>query len=278
MKILIACEESQSVTLEFRKLGFEAYSCDIIDESGGYPEWHIKDDVQKVINGYIKVINAHDCIFEDWDEDFEMPICPECFKEYGECYHPGPTMDYQYEEFDGELYAKVFEWDAVIAFPPCTDLAMSGAKHFEQKRKDGRQQKSIEFFLALANAPIKHIAIENPIGVMSTYYRKPDQIVNPFDFGDPARKPTCLWLKNLPKLKSTNLGDAPLFGSSLDMGEFHTTKSGKVLPKWYNLPPSENRAKIRSKTFPGIAEAMAKQWGQYLKESQKINQNNEKDY
>lgn len=213
MKILIACEESQAVTLEFRKLGFEAYSCDILDESGGHPQWHLKGDIFKFISK---------------------------------------------------------EWDAVIAFPPCTDLAMSGAKHFEQKRKDGRQQKSIEFFLALANAPIKHIAIENPIGVMSTYYRKPDQIINPFDFGDPARKPTCLWLKNLPKLKATNLGDAPLFGSSLDMGEFHTTKSGKVLPKWYNLPPSENRAKIRSKTFPGIAEAMAKQWGQYLNESQKI--------
>ena len=213
MKILIACEESQSVTLEFRKLGFEAYSCDIIDESGGYPEWHLKGDVFEFLNN---------------------------------------------------------DWDCMIAFPPCTDLAMSGAKHFEQKRKDGRQQKSIDFFLGLSNAPIKHIAIENPIGVMSTYYRKPDQIVNPFDFGDPARKPTCLWLKNLPKLKSTNLGDAPLFNSSLDMGEFHTTKSGKVLPKWYNLPPSENRAKIRSKTFPGIAEAMAKQWGKHLKESQKI--------
>ena len=213
MKILIACEESQSVTLEFRKLGFEAYSCDIIYESGGYPEWHLKGDVFEFLNN---------------------------------------------------------GWDCMIAFPPCTDLAMSGAKHFEQKRKDGRQQKSIEFFLSLANAPIKHIAIENPIGVMSTYFRKPDQIVNPFDFGDPARKPTCLWLKNLPKLKATNLGDAPLFGSSLDMGEFHTTKSGKVLPKWYNLPPSENRAKIRSKTFPGIAEAMAKQWGKYLKEYQKI--------
>ena len=213
MNILVACEESQSVTIELRKLGFNAFSCDILDQSGGHPEWHIKEDVFEVLNN---------------------------------------------------------QWDCMIAFPPCTDLAMSGAKHFEQKRKDGRQQKSIEFFLALANAPIKHIAIENPIGVMSTYYRKPDQIINPFDFGDPARKPTCLWLKNLPKLKSINLGDAPLFGSSLDMGEFHTTKSGKVLPKWYNLPPSKNRAKIRSKTFPGIAEAMANQWGKYLNESQKI--------
>jgi len=204
MNILVACEESQLVTLQLRKLGFKAFSCDIIDQSGGHPEWHFKGNVLDILS------------------------------------------------------------------PPCTDLAMSGAKHFEQKRKDGRQQKSIEFFLALANAPIKNIAIENPIGVMSTYYRKPDQIVNPFDFGDPARKPTCLWLKNLPKLKSNNLGDAPLFGSYLDMGEFHTTKSGKVLPKWYNLPPSENRAKIRSKTFPGIAEAMAKQWGKHLKESQKL--------
>lgn len=207
MKILLACEESQAVTKEFRNMGIEAFSCDILDESGGYPEWHIKSDVLDVIN-------------------------------HG--------------------------WDCMIAFPPCTDLAMSGAKHFEHKRNDGRQQKSIEFFLALVNAPVNHIAIENPIGVMSTYYRKPDQIVNPFDFGDPARKPTCLWLKNLPKLKASNLGDAPLFGSSLDMGEFHTTKSGKVLPKWYNLPPSENRAKIRSKTFPGIAKNMAYQWGQYL--------------
>jgi hypothetical protein len=207
MKVLIACEESQAVTIEFRKLGFEAYSCDILEQSGGQLEWHIKGDVLDVLNK---------------------------------------------------------GWDCMVAFPPCTDLAMSGAKHFEQKRNDGRQQKSIEFFMQLVNAPIHFIAIENPIGVMSSFYRKPDQIINPFDFGDPAKKPTCLWLKNLPKLKSTNFGDAPLFGETLDKGEFHTTKGGKTLPKWYNLPPSENRAKIRSKTFPGIAKAMANQWGQYL--------------
>jgi hypothetical protein len=207
MKILLACEESQAVTEEFRNMGIEAYSCDILDQSGGHPEWHIKGDVLDVIN-------------------------------------------------DG--------WDCMIAFPPCTDLAMSGAKHFEQKRKDGRQQKSIEFFMTLVNAPIKYIAIENPIGVMSSFYRKPDQIINPFDFNDPARKPTCLWLKNLPKLKSINFGEAPLFGETLNKGEFHTTKGGKTLPKWYNLPPSQDRAKIRSKTFPGIAKAMATQWGNYL--------------
>jgi hypothetical protein len=207
MKILIACEESQAVTIQFRNLGFEAFSCDIQDESGGFPQWHIKGDVLEVINK---------------------------------------------------------GWDCMVAFPPCTDLAMSGAKHFEQKRKDGRQQKSIQFFMQLVNAPVTFIAIENPIGVMSSFYKKPDQIINPFDFGDAAKKPTCLWLKNLPKLKSTNLGDAPLFGQTLDKGEFHTTKGGKTLPKWYNLPPSKNRAKIRSKTFPGIALAMATQWGEYL--------------
>jgi hypothetical protein len=207
MKILLACEESQAVTEEFRNMGIEAYSCDILDQSGSHPEWHIKGDVLDVINS---------------------------------------------------------GWDCMIAFPPCTDLAMSGAKHFEQKRKDGRQQKSIEFFMTLVNAPIKYIAIENPIGVMSSFYRKPDQIINPFDFNDPARKPTCLWLKNLPKLKSINFGEAPLFGETLNKGEFHTTKGGKTLPKWYNLPPSQDRAKIRSKTFPGIAKAMATQWGNYL--------------
>jgi hypothetical protein len=233
MKVLIACEESQAVTIEFRKLGFEAFSCDILEQSGGHPEWHFKGNILDILNGMFKCKCGY--LFEYG-----------CGK-YGCC-----------------STAKLIEWDCMVAFPPCTDLAMSGAKHFEQKRNDGRQQKSIEFFLQLVNAPIPFIAIENPIGVMSSFYRKPDQIINPFDFGDPARKPTCLWLKNLPKLKSTNFGDAPLFGETLNKGEFHTTKGGKTLPKWYNLPPSENRSKIRSKTFPGIAKAMANQWGQYL--------------
>jgi hypothetical protein len=233
MRVLIACEESQAVTIEFRKLGFEAYSCDILEQSGGHPEWHFKGNILDILNGMFKCKCGY--LFEYG-----------CGK-YGCC-----------------STAKLIEWDCMVAFPPCTDLAMSGAKHFKQKRIDGRQQKSIEFFLQLVNAPIPFIAIENPIGVMSSFYRKPDQIINPFDFGDPAKKPTCLWLKNLPKLKSTNFGDAPLFGETLDKGEFHTTKGGKTLPKWYNLPPSENRAKIRSKTFPGIAKAMANQWGQYL--------------
>lgn len=202
MRVLLACEESQAVTIEFRKLGHEAFSCDLQDCSGGHPEWHYKQDVFEVIK---------------------------------------------------------MGWDMMIAFPPCTHLAMSGAKHFEQKKKDGRQQEGIDFFMALTRTDIKHWAIENPIGIMSTIYRKPDQIVNPYDFGDAARKPTCLWLNGFPKLKATSM-DAPLFGETLDKGEFHTTKSGKKLPKWYNLPPSEDRGKLRSKFFPGIARAMAAQW------------------
>jgi site-specific DNA-cytosine methylase len=120
MKILLACEESQAVTKEFRKMGLDAFSCDIQDQSGGHPEWHIKGDVLDIINQ---------------------------------------------------------GWDCMIAFPPCTHLAVSGAAWFEQKRKDGRQQEGIDFFMAIANAPIEHIAIENPIGIMSNEYKKPNQVI-----------------------------------------------------------------------------------------------------
>ena len=140
--------------------------------------------------------------------------------------------------------------------PECTHLAASGAKHFEKKRADGRQQAAIEFFMKLVNAPIPKIAIENPVGIMSSVYRKPDQIVQPFWFGDEARKSTCLWLKNLPLLKPTNM---------VSEGEKHTTKSGKVLPKWYNLPPSPDRWKKRSLTFPGFAKALAEQYDIFLR-------------
>lgn len=193
MKVLVACEESQAVCIEFRKLGHEAYSCDIQECSGGHPEWHIQDD-------------AIDVSF----------------------YH---------------------EWDMMIAFPPCTHLAVSGAKHFEQKRKDGRQQQGVDFFMALVNVSIPKIAMENPVGIMSTLYRKPDCIIQPWQFGDSFQKTTCLWLKNLPPLFPTQI---------VSSGEFITTPSGKRLPKWY----SDNKsAKNRSKTFPGIARAMAEQWG-----------------
>lgn len=203
MKILVACEESQVVTKELRKLGHEAYSCDVLSCSGGHPEWHIKKDVFEVINK---------------------------------------------------------NWDMMIAFPPCTHLAVSGARHFAQKIADGRQQQGVDFFMNLVNAPIDRIAIENPIGVMSSKYRKPDQIIQPWQFGDKAQKSTCLWLKNLKKLEPTDI---------VDKGEFieFISKKGvkKRQPKWYfdalnKAKTPQERSTLRSKTFPGIAKAMAIQW------------------
>tara|TARA_R100000951_G_C2567698_1_gene157714 strand:- start:54 stop:695 length:642 start_codon:yes stop_codon:yes gene_type:complete len=203
MKILVACEESQAVTKELRKLGHEAYSCDVLSCSGGHPEWHIKKDIFEVINK---------------------------------------------------------DWDMMIAFPPCTHLAVSGARHFAQKIADGRQQKGIDFFMNLVNAPIDRIAIENPIGIMSSKYRKPDQIIQPWQFGDKAQKSTCLWLKNLKKLEPTEI---------VDKGEFieFISKKGvkKRQPKWYfdalnKAKTPQERSTLRSKTFSGIAKAMAIQW------------------
>lgn len=144
-------------------------------------------------------------------------------------------------------------WDLMIAHPPCQNIASSGARWFKNKIKEQRQ--SLEFVRKLLNAPIPHIALENPVGVISTEIRKPDQIIQPWMFGHEATKTTCLWLKNLPHLVPTNI---------VGKGEKHTTKSGKVLPKWYNLPPSEDRWKVRSKTFNGIAEAMAEQYTKFL--------------
>jgi len=185
MKILVGCEESQALTIELRKLGHEAYSCDIEPCSGGHIEWHLKMDVFEAIN-----------------------IC---------------------------------NWDIGIFFPPCTHLAVSGARHFKEKIKDGRQQQAIDFFMAIVNCNIPKIAIENPIGIMSNKWRKSDQIIQPWQFGHGETKATCLWLKGLPKLIPTNIVE------------------GREQRIW-KIPPSKNRSKLRSKTFPGIAKAMAEQW------------------
>jgi site-specific DNA-cytosine methylase len=184
MRILVACEESQAVTIELRRLGHEAYSCDIQECSGGHPEWHLQQDVTSL------------------------------------------------------LYEK---WDMIIAFPPCTDLAVSGARWFPQKRADGRQQRSIEFFMRFANADCPRVAIENPIGIMSSEYRKPDQIIQPWMFGHGETKATCLWLKGLAPLTPTNI------------------VGGREQRVW-RMAAGPERAKLRSKTFPGIARAMAEQW------------------
>lgn len=158
--------------------------------------------------------------------------------------------------YEGDVFDIINDgWDLMIGHPPCTDLAVSGAKHFAAKRADGRQQRSIDFFMRLATAPIERIALENPVSIMSTEWRKPDQIIQPWMFGHEATKTTCLWLKNLPHLTPTKI---------VDKGARHVTKSGKSLPAWYNLPPSADRWKIRSATFQGIADAMAEQWGAVL--------------
>jgi hypothetical protein len=205
MKILLACEESQTVTLEMRKLGHEAFSCDILPCSGGHPEWHFQRDVTTIL--------------------------------------------------------KDFKWDMIIAFPPCTFLTVTGNRWFNidkygdsaiQRHKD--REFAIKFFKMFADADCEKIAIENPVGIMSTIWRKPDQIINPYQFGESFEKKTCLWLKNLPKLQPTNLVEPP------KRTEF---KSGKSMPTWYTDAwklPKEERSKFRSKTFKGIAKAMADQW------------------
>lgn len=143
------------------------------------------------------------------------------------------------------------KWDLLIAFPPCTHLAVSGARYFEAKRADGRQQKALTFVGALLAADVPRIALENPVGVISSYIRKPDQIIQPWMFGEDASKKTCLWLKNLPKLEPTKIIIKDRYGNQTPSGQ-------------NNLPPSAERWKVRSRTYQGIARAMAEQWGKVL--------------
>lgn len=234
MKILVACEESQAVTKELRKLGHEAYSCDIIECSGGYPEWHIKQDVLPLLNREDNGNNGwHDIYFE--------------------------TMDGN-EHF-------VEKWDMIIAFPPCTYLTVTGNRWFNIERygekaiqRQKEREKAINFFMHFANADCPRIAIENPIGVMSRHFRKPNQIVHPYYFAESEddenceRKSTCLWLKGLKPLKYEKKYQPRVI----------QYKNGKGTDSPWHINtmslPHEERAKMRSKTFPGIAKAMAEQW------------------
>lgn len=206
MKILIACEESQTITNLYREKGYEAYSCDILDCSGGNPQWHLKGDAL--------------------------------------------------------TYAYSGEFDMMIAHPPCTYLAVSGARWMYNQdgsvnqERLSNQNKALDFVKKLMDAPIDKIAVENPISVISSKIRKPDQIVHPYWFGDKASKSTCFWLKNLPLLTATNM---------VGKGEKVYYKSGKSHPKWYadalaKSKTPEERRKLRSKTFEGMAKAITKQW------------------
>lgn len=203
MKILIACEESQTVCKAFRKLGHEAYSCDVLSCSGGHPEWHIQDDVLKHLN-------------------------------------------------DG--------WDMMIAHPPCTYLSYVGIRHWNKPGREEKREEAMSFFMQLVNAPIKKICVENPLGYTSKAYRKPDQMVHPYFWGEPFQKRTCLWLKNLPLLtydKEKAIKPEPLYilkGKKGAGKKIHWVEGIAGLSK-------EERQRARSKTFQSIADAMAQQWG-----------------
>jgi len=157
---------------------------------------------------------------------------------------PGPHYQGPVQDILGD------GWDLMVAHPPCTHLAVSGARWFAGKQAE--QAEALAFVRLLLAAPIARIALENPVSVISSRIRKPDQVIQPWQFGHEATKTTCLWLKGLPHLTPTNI---------VGKGARHVTKSGKSLPQWYNLPPSADRWKIRSATFQGIADAMAEQWG-----------------
>jgi hypothetical protein len=231
MRILVACEESQAITKELRKLGHDAFSCDLLPCSGGHPEWHFKEDVFKIIEN-----------------------------------HGGKLQN-------GQKNISKKQWEMMIAHPPCTFLAVSGARWyyhpedkdmpFKNRRPHPRfpnraqdRDEALEFFIKLCEAPIEKIAVENPVGIVSSKYKKPTQTVHPWMFGDEASKATCLWLKNLPELQPTNI---------VGKGERVILSSGKSLPKWYSdaltkaKTPAERRT-LRSKTFMGMARAMAEQW------------------
>lgn len=212
MKVLVACEESQRVCIEFRKKGHEAYSCDIIDQSGGHPEWHIMQDVIPLLNG--------DCEFK--------------------------TTDVKIHTIQGK-------WDMIIAHPPCTYLSNAGARFLypkgvlnEERLKKGLKAK--DFFMQIYMADCKKIVIENPIPSKVFGLPKYTQIIQPYEFGHPLKKKTCLWLKNLLNLQPTDVISQEL------------CESTKVAGNWFNKG-GKDRQKNRAKTFPGIAKAMADQWG-----------------
>lgn len=226
MKILVACEESQRVCNELRKLGHEAYSCDIIDCSGGHPEWHIKQDVLPLLNGNCRFKTA-----------------------------------------DGTEHSISGKWDMLIAHPPCTYLSNAGACRLYPKKgqlNQKRYQKGLrakEFFMKFYNADCEHICIENPIP--SKIYDLPPytQTIQPFEHGHPYSKKTCLWLKGLPKLQPTNILTKykPYISCGTSKNKGNKEKAG--------VSRAGGAAKIRSKTFEGIAKAMSAQWaGQAAKE------------
>ena len=228
MNVLVACEESQRVCTAFREKGHNAFSCDILPCSGGHPEWHIQGDVLQFLN-------------------------PEVL-------FPGELPGIQFFTMDNEYHCFPGKWDLIIAHPPCTYLTLAGNKWFKPEFADRfpdrqkQRKEAVDFFMAIASADCDKIAIENPVGVMSSQWRKPDQYIEPFMFGDPEKKKTGLWLKGLPLLKPTNIVEPVIIHC----------KSGANEPRWHMETmhlQKEERSRVRSQTFPGIARAFADQWG-----------------
>lgn len=220
MKVLVACEESQRVCKAFREKGHETYSCDIVECSGGHPEWHIMQDVLPLLNGR--------CEFT--------------------------TLDGTKHKIEGK-------WDLIIAHPPCARLCNSGQRWLYwgneeyRSRKIQEQQKAIVFFMMFALADCEKIVIENPQGIMSTAYRKPDCVYNPYDFeGETECKKTCLWIKGVEPLKPTR--KTPLPKAERTQGIWKAHFGDKKLA--WNAPQT---ARLRSQTPTGVAKAMAEQWG-----------------
>ena len=220
INILVACEESQRVCEAFRKLGGKAYSCDIMECSGGHPEWHIMQDVIPLLNG--------GCSFK--------------------------TMDGVEHSIDDK-------WDLIIAHPPCTHLSSSGQWAYKKGKDISLKYEGIKFFMEFVNADCDKIAIENPIGIMSTEYKKPSQIIQPWQFGHKAQKSTCLWLKGLPLLQPTDIVEKGEFVEWVDKKTGRTKRQAKYdFDILRTAKTGAERSRLRSKTFEGIAKAMAEQW------------------
>lgn len=234
MKILIGCEESQAICLAFRNLGFEAYSCDLKSCSGGHPEWHFKMDVFTVIRGGLLSTEDGQLIFID--------------------------------RFDAAIFNPDFTYLTVTANKWLKDQPKRASGALVGEARRNARLEAIDFAERLWSSKINFIAIENPVGCLSTesILGKPQQIVQPFEYGHPEPKKTCLWLKGLPNLKPTKIVEP----------EYFTTASGKRMPYWYAYADKSQgqakRAEIRSKTFSGIAEAMADQWGKHMLEMMEI--------
>lgn len=234
LKVLVACEESQRVCTAFRELGHEAYSCDIQEPSGGHPEWHIMGDALAYL-------------------DERVIVDLENFK---------TKNGFMFYTMDGTIHLFYGKWDLIIAHPPCTYLSNAGARHLYKGHKLNEERyakglKAKEFFMEFFNADCEHIAVENPIPSKVYELPKYTQIIQPYEHGHPYTKRTCLWLQGLPKLQPTNIVEP--IGTYCPSGSYshkHNQKHKGVFTK--------DRAKNRSKTFEGIAKAMAEQWSKYL--------------